>query len=434
MVIQHNLLAMDGGRKLGITKKEKQKSMEKLSSSFRINRSADDAAGLQISEKMRWQIRGLNQASRNIQDGISLCQVADGALNETHSILQRMRELSVQAANDTNTDSDREALQAEVAELTEEVDRIADGTSFNSEIYPLKCMGNIGGTTNNSEYKLPQFLMIKNFSIVNTTKNDVMWDGVTYRPGERFSGSYVVYDKRLNPDYTWKPTQEGYIRLGNGASGCGGDGSGILSAIERPSSGGGYSITSWDVYTDGSIFFKTADGSELWIGESNDGNASVLGLAYFPESSYLYFHADKIDFGKFGSDGNIWIQMAARSNQGMFLSMVDATAKGVGITDPALDVTNHDKASTSITRLDSAIDKVSSYRSHFGAQQNRLEHAKTVDENTSENTQYAESKMRDTDMASEMMNYSKYTILEQAGQAILAQANQIPSAMIQLLQ
>lgn len=168
MVIQHNLLAMDGGRKLGITKKEKQKSMEKLSSSFRINRSADDAAGLQISEKMRWQIRGLNQASRNIQDGISLCQVADGALNETHSILQRMRELSVQAANDTNTDSDREALQAEVAELTEEVDRIADGTSFNSEIYPLKCMGNIGGTTNNSEYKLPQFLMIKNFSIVNS--------------------------------------------------------------------------------------------------------------------------------------------------------------------------------------------------------------------------------------------------------------------------
>ena len=136
-VLAHNLLSQFTNRQLSITSKEKGKSAEKLSSGYRINRSADDAAGLQISEKMRSQVRGLTQASRNIQDGVSLCQVADGALNETHSILQRMRELSVQAANDTNQEVDRDAIQSEINELTKEVDRIAKDTSFNHGIYPL---------------------------------------------------------------------------------------------------------------------------------------------------------------------------------------------------------------------------------------------------------------------------------------------------------
>lgn len=145
-VIAHNILAMNANRQFNITTKKKAKSTEKLSSGYRINRAADDAAGLSISEKMRRQIRGLNQASENIQDGISLCQVADGALNETHDILQRMRELSVKAANNTNSDEDRNAIQREIDELTKEVDRIANDTSFNEEIYPLLGKKQTGST------------------------------------------------------------------------------------------------------------------------------------------------------------------------------------------------------------------------------------------------------------------------------------------------
>lgn len=140
-VLAHNLAAQFTSRQLTMTTDKKTKSSEKLASGYKINRSADDAAGLQISEKMRSQIRGLNQASENIQDGISLCQVADGALNESHAVLQRMRELSVQAANDTNSDEDRNAIQQEIDQLTKEVDRIANDTSFNEEIYPLKGTG-----------------------------------------------------------------------------------------------------------------------------------------------------------------------------------------------------------------------------------------------------------------------------------------------------
>lgn len=189
-VLAHNLLAQYSSRQLNITSGKKAKASEKLSSGYRINRSADDAAGLSISEKMRSQIRGLNRASKNIQDGISLVQVADGALEQTHEILQRMRELSVQAANDTNQDIDRAAIQAELDALTQEVDRIADNTSFNDGIYPLKNDHSIKGSDFNfndpdNSWQLPDCLYVKQHEIMlDPGAPSVQVDGVKYTGGQ----------------------------------------------------------------------------------------------------------------------------------------------------------------------------------------------------------------------------------------------------------
>lgn len=174
MIIQHNMASVFANGKLNISEKRRADSTEKLSSGYRINRSADDAAGLSISEKMRWQIRGLDKASQNIADGMSLLQVADGALNESHAVLQRMNELAVQAANDTNTDVDRDAIQLEMDELSEELTRIAETTSFNGEIYPLAGDG----------VQYPSEVSFETIAFVNDTGIDVVHDGVTYKNGE----------------------------------------------------------------------------------------------------------------------------------------------------------------------------------------------------------------------------------------------------------
>ena len=269
MVVQHNLSAMNTNRQLGITTAGQAKSTEKLSSGYRINRAGDDAAGLTISEKMRSQIRGLNKASTNAEDGISLIQVAEGALNEAHSILQRMNELATQAANDTNTSSDRTAVQQEIDALTSEINRIASTTQFNT-------MNLIDGT----------------FS----TKN---------------------------------------LQVG---------------ALE------GQKIT-------------------ISIKAMNSSSIGVKGLL----------------MNTFGSAGS------------------------------------------AMTRIQAAISKVSTQRSALGALQNRLEHTVANLDTTAENTQSAESRIRDVDMANEMVEYSKNNILAQAGQSMLAQANQSTQGVLSIL-
>ena len=273
MVVQHNLTAMNANRQLGITTGQQAKSSEKLSSGYKVNRAADDAAGLTISEKMRSQIRGLNKASDNAQDGISLIQTAEGALNEAHSILQRMNELATQAANDTNTTSDRTAIQKEVDALTSELDRIASTTQFN-------------------------------------TQN--LLDGT-------FSG------KKL--------------------------------------------------------------------------------------------------------------QVGALQNQKISIKITTMNAKGIGIKAGNNNlVTTFTKAGSAMTVFQHAISQVSTMRSDLGALQNRLEHTVANLDNVAENTQTAESRIRDTDMAEEMVEYSKNNILAQAGQSMLAQANQSTQGVLSLLQ
>ena len=274
MVVQHNLTAANANRQLNITTSAQAKSSEKLSSGYRINRAGDDAAGLSISEKMRSQIRGLDKASANAQDGVSLIQVAEGALNETHSILQRMNELATQAANDTNTSVDRNAIKSEIDQLSSEIDRIRSTTQFNSM-------------------------------------------------------------NLLDGSFTNKKLQVGSL-----------------------------------------------SGQKISISIDNM-NCSTLKL------------------GNCGSK---------------------------------LDVTSFSAEGTSMSLIQSAIQQVSDMRSTFGALQNRLEQTIANLDNISENTSSAESRIRDTDMAKEMVTYSKNNILAQAGQSMLAQANQSNQGVLSLLQ
>ena len=269
MVVQHNLTAMNANRQLGITTSAQAKSTEKLSSGYRINRAGDDAAGLSISEKMRSQIRGLNKASSNAQDGVSLIQVAEGALNESHSILQRMNELATQAANDTNTTLDRTAIKNEIDQLVSEIDRIQSTTQFNT-------MNLLDGT---------------------------------------FTGK------------------------------------------------------------------------------------------------------------------NLQVGALAGQNIGVDISQMNSTKLGI----TGLSVANNGSAGSAMSKIQSAIGKVSSQRSLLGALQNRLEHTIANLDNVSENTSAAESRIRDVDMAEEMVEYSKNNILAQAGQSMLAQANQANQGVLSLL-
>ena len=272
MVVQHNLSAMNTNRQMGTVSSALQKSTEKLSSGYKINRAGDDAAGLSISEKMRSQIRGLNKASSNAEDGISLIQVAEGALNETHSILQRMNELATQAANDTNTSTDRKAIQQELTQLTSELDRIYSTTQFN-------------------------------------TMN--LLDG-------KFTGKSL--------------------------------------------------------------------------------------------------------------------QVGALSGQVISVSIKSMKASALGIGYNAIKVSSNAVAGQSMSLIQKAINRVSEERSKLGAIQNRLEHTINNLDTTSENTSAAESRIRDTDMATEMVEYSKNNILAQAGQSMLSQANQQTQGVLSLLQ
>ena len=276
MIINHNMNAMNAHRNMGVNNNNAAKAMEKLSSGLRINRAGDDAAGLAISEKMRGQIRGLDQASRNAQDGISLIQTAEGALNETTNILQRMRELSVQAANDTNATTDRVAIKTELIALQDEITRIADTTKFNGK------------------------------NLINSA----------------------------------------------------------------------------------------------------------------------------------ASKASLSIQVGANSGEGIKITLANMAASVIGVTTTLvsnISAGSSTDANKLTTAIDTALVKVSTQRAKFGAIQNRLEHTiKNVD-NTSENLQAAESRVRDVDMAKEMMNYSKNNILNQAAQSMLAQANQQPQNVLNLL-
>ena len=280
MRINHNITALNTYRQLTINNTAANKSLEKLSSGYRINRAGDDAAGLAISEKMRGQIRGLNQAERNAQDAISLIQTAEGALNETHSILQRMRELAVQAASDTNTDIDRGELQKEIEQLLEEIDRISTETEFNTRTL-------------------------------------------------------------LNGDF--------------------------------------------------------------------DGSSETKKLTF---------------------------QVGANRNQVVELTIgnMNAETLGVGAAATKVNLKTQSTASTAIFTIDKAIEKVSSERAKLGAMQNRLEHTINNLSTTAENLTASESRIRDVDMAKEMMEFTKNSILQQAATAMLAQANQQPQGVLQLLQ
>ncbi len=636
-VLMHNMQAMFTNRQLGITNNSRSKSSEKLSSGYRINRAADDAAGLTISEKLRHKVRSLNQGAKNIQDGISLVQIADGALAESQDILQRINELSIKSANGTNTQQDREAIQSEVSDLKEELDRIAHSTSFNEKIHPL--LGDtIEETTTYPTKKITvsaeniSFDNIKLFSddedvrvsykpfragdpfdhldleafiddpdnkYADSTYNLIYGEGSTSHSRVRIidmswaiahddyqsncielslsefsyvDGSWTedLDNRSWSRAFEWKDDAKGigikitqtvqideaektyniknkientgetvfgvdflmnfdtaynnndrceaYYTDGNPVENfCVYQGSNANTSFntwadnsssyvydnsEYPSSlsivnqdledslpfsevlsfesskYGTPTISIGDYYEGSSEWEYFKEGSSLTsIGDTTRGKDKAISIIWSTPStvtglgiaSRLKSGLDDLEFSfSYGvkniktdpnippipsnkwkeievidedaepiksldqKNNDVWIQGSDVKNDGINIKLVDATCKGIGMED--VDVSTREGALKAIGTVKDALGIVSGYRSQFGAYQNRLEHSYAINQNTAENTDDAESRIRDTDMAEEMMRFTKEGILQQAGQSMLSQANQNRQGILSLLQ
>lgn len=392
MIINHNITALNTHNKLSSASAAQGKSMEKLASGLRINKAGDDAAGLAISEKMRAQVRGLDQASRNAQDGISLIQTAEGALNETHDILQRMRELSVQSTNDTNTVDDRKELQKEVGQLKEEIDRIANNTEFNTKKL-------LNGDLSSKSYKDESAVIASktgDFAVSVTTANVADGDATTagvVTADDTFTVKVTGYDASTDTySYTVTPAS-------TGVEGAATDFTANGSATDAITGLGGVDVA--------------VDSTKIKVGDSFT----------------LVTRQEENSTG--GTSGALKFQIGSNSNQTIDVGLESMKTADLHINK--VDVSTQNGASAAVSTLDDAIKTVSAERSKLGANQNRLEHTINNLKTSSENLTAAESRVRDVDMAKEMMNQTKNSILAQAAQAMLAQANQQPQGVLQLL-
>lgn len=566
MIIQHNMQAMNANRMLGTVVTGQSKSTEKLSSGYRINRAADDAAGLSISEKMRSQIRGLNQASTNAQDGISLIQTAEGALNEQHSILQRMRELAVQAANGTETDSDRKAVQDEISQLQEELTRISETTEFNTmklldgslDAKEVETATDVKFTANADAFEATTATVIgatatatgtafsenvKDKITIDSVELEIDWDkalkegyaGLTaegIRKGAittvgKDLASFVEttinkevekYNKENNANvgtvtvefdgtskFIIKGTTEGSGKINIAATT-----NSLLSGLKLDDTStnannpatttnkpAGYMVpTDLDAnvtaanetmtmtingqkvqYKNTAPITATEDletvagkvetdlqtaiddamaasgltnGQEGFIDKSKvsvtvkDG---ALAIEYTGEGEFnisfdesalakalgLNPKGQKEDTSVKGN-GGMELQIGANEGQTMTFTLSDMSAKSLGVDGDKVDLSTQESAKKATTIIDEAIGKVSYARGKMGAVQNRLEHTIANLDTSAENMQTAESRIRDLDMAKEMVTYSKNNILQQAAQSMLAQANQSTQGVLSLLQ
>ena len=504
MVVQHNMQAANANRMLNVTTSAQSKSTEKLSSGYRINRAADDAAGLTISEKMRKQIRGLDQASTNAQDGVSSVQTAEGALTEVHSMLQRMNELATQAANGTNSkDSDRQAIQDEIDQLTTEIDRVSETTKFN-ETYLLK--GEAGtktinmkahdaglkGTLTDNGDGTATFVMDtlnagdkvsiggKNYTIggtsddldsafgkngldIDTKHQDISVNGTTYKyyaatvqtkDGQAIKAGYYSADPSTLAD-----------QIAATATGVDGKDTADLAALKTNATAGSTITVGTKTVTlmkdDGKKGGTASDGiddtdttviskkkayelasKELLkanqigdtkgsakVGVGNTATAIDLtnGTGTFQIQTGSAEVANSLAFSlHVGADADMTNKIQVNIDA---MDSASLGIKGLNVKDDSGNA-----ATYAVDAISDAISKVSSQRSSLGAVQNRLEHTINNLDNVVENTTTAESRIRDTDMAEEMVNYSKNNILAQAGQSMLAQANQSNQGVLSLLQ
>ncbi|MFQ3545362.1 flagellin [Halobacillus rhizosphaerae] len=576
MRINHNIAALNTYRQLGQANNAQANSMEKLSSGMRINKAGDDAAGLAISEKMRGQIRGLDQAQRNSQDGISMIQTAEGALNETHSILQRMRELATQASNDTNTETDRGEIQKEINQLTSEINRVGNTTEFNTQKLlkggdgsskvsdtGLTLPSTVGAGTAGTKDSVTQTTVTDaiqalsnndtgsmNFNIGGETitvnldssstvsASAVSNDGKTITLGTSDAGTGMASDgtgsdkiasllnnainnnDNLRGKYTATSSSDANNELtisavaGSDADGSNGqisaatDGSILISSPTTPTAGtvvAGNKASSGDIdfssistasdvqslvgkgltIGDQTIeFYDAADGAYSGNGFGVDVHNAASGADVVADltsqaggkledvilkegSTASNLVVEAKDRGTSGNeitirDGGISknfeasFQVGANQGQSMSIEINDMRADALGLTgkagtgdyttsnnvtngtnntavEAALNVSSHDSASAAITAINDAIEQVSAQRSNLGAYQNRLDHTINNLGTSSENLTAAESRIRDVDMAKEMMNQTKSSILSQASQAMLAKANQQPQGVLQLL-
>ncbi len=517
MVVQHNLTAMNSNRMLGLTTASQAKSTEKLSSGYKINRAADDAAGLSISEKMRKQIRGLTQASSNAQDGISAVQTAEGALTEVHDMLQRMNELAVKSANGTNSEDDRNYIQDEIDQLVTEIDRVAETTKFN-ETYLLK--GDNTKTSSVYSYSGTQTMLTdKDGNELTTSLKDVCGNDLStsaaksmIEKGEKVyktAGTHTaavagtdledkaklnksLYDANghevykagdilaTDTDVTSYYTDAEAKTKATGTAADNGDTVKVAKNELKNADGTvafkvGAELTTDQVtnigkyYSTATLGTEAVEGTDFKITEPNlydkDGNAiAANGLeSYFEtdddgkvtykgglydsngnavgtkgntlqEDDKLSKFISKSETGKGALSLNLHVGADATSNNqiGLEIEAMDATTLGIkGIKVDGADDTN---SLSAIDTIKAAIQKVSTQRSALGAVQNRLEHTINNLDNVVENTTSAESQIRDTDMATEMVKYSNNNILAQAGQAMLAQSNQSNQGVLSLLQ
>ncbi|MDR7000999.1 flagellin [Neobacillus niacini] len=420
MQINHNIAALNTYRQLNSASNAQSKSMEKLSSGLRINRAGDDAAGLAISEKMRGQIRGLDQASRNSQDGISMIQTAEGALNETHDILQRMRELATQSASDTNTDQDRKNIQSEMTGLTTEIDRIGNATQFNTKNLLDGSMGQaVNASTNNINTNTALAAATATGNLLTALK-DSNGNSLGIQAGDSISISYVMNGTTVNNTYSVQATDkiDDIVKKDTDADGKQDAADANLGAIAFGGAAG-ISTTAAAAGTTAAINGLTVTVKDS---QGNVRTAATNALSSFQETT----QADNKR-----TDGSATLQIGANTNQNVNLSINDMRASALGVS--GLQVTTQTQANTAMKVIDTAIQKVSSERGKLGALQNRLEHTINNLGTSSENLTAAESRIRDVDMAKEMMNQTKNSILSQAAQAMLAQANQQPQGVLQLL-
>ena len=410
MVVQHNLTAMNSNRMLGVTTSAQAKSTEKLSSGYKINRAADDAAGLSISEKMRKQIRGLTQASSNAQDGISAVQTAEGALNEVQDMLQRMNELAVKAANGTNSEDDRNYIQDEVNQLIKEIDRVSTTTKFN-ETYLLKgddtatftkpaatTVTFADGNANGTKAKITLDL---SDAKATSGKSDVTFSfaGKNYSVRAEENDDAVAIAKKLAQAIKADPIED--------------------------EAAGKFTVTD---NGDGTIDIEAASDKAVKSSKIKATTFSVKSSGVLTLD--LHVGADST------ADNQISVDIKQMSADVLGLKTGNSTTGDkTGDLDTLLVNGKDDKnARAAIDTIASALQEVSKQRSALGAAQNRLEHTISNLDNVVENTTSAESSIRDTDMATEMVKYSNNNILAQAGQAMLAQANQSNQGVLSLLQ
>ena len=386
MVVQHNLQAMNSNRMLGVTTSSQAKVTEKLSSGYKINRAADDAAGLSISEKMRKQIRGLDQASNNAQDGVSAVQTAEGALAEVHDMLQRMNELAVQAANGTNSTSDRTAIQNEIDQLTTEIDRVAETTKFN-ETYLLKG----GDETKTVTMKAHDAGLKGSLTVAADGKS------ATFKPAAlETSDKVMIGGKEYKIVTTGADQNNGLITKD------------IAQNLMKEELIKANSIGLDAPLPAGKVDGTLTGGFTITMGEQTVANALSFNL-------HVGADADMTN--------KINVNIDTMNSAFLGVKGLDVVGKdGIGT-----------QATYAIDAIADAIQKVSDQRSALGAVQNRLEHTIKNLDNVVENTTAAESQIRDTDMASTMVEYTKNNILQQAGQSMLAQANQSTQGVLSLL-
>ncbi len=437
MIVKHNLTAMNSNRMLGMTTASQAKATEKLSSGYKINRAADDAAGLAISEKMRKQIRGLTQASLNAQDGVSAVQTADGALHEVHDMIQRMTELSVKAANGTLSTSDRDAIQLEVNQLVSEIDRVSTTTKFN-ETYLLR--GASKGEAGKLTYSMAQKGLMPDFQNYGPVNSQTGTMGVTqyaaFAQAATIATNVGLSDTAAQ---TTKYTAKAFGPIGTPGTVY------VLVESTKPANASGTvakmnaSEIAKDINSNPANtnpVFKAFTGmDQLTAALKADYSEDIRNVStYINSDNQIELKLETFPDINDAIDLSLHVGADSDNENKIYMNLQNLSARGLGLN--GLDVSGDTgKAATrAIDVVAEALQKVSAQRASLGAIQNRLEHTINNLDNIVENTTSAESAIRDTDMATQMVEYSNNNILAQAGQSMLAQANQATSGVLSLLQ